>query len=290
MATKTEVPVNPMSGLEPDPAQATDPSPTPNNSQSDGSTTVTPVDGAFNFTNPRLAGRTPQEIEALFATLDATVQEQGRTLNRLSAQPVAPTPVVQPSAPAPVTKEAFWEDPGTVVRRQVQEALAPLQAEVNEIRRGFTKQEVESGRDRLRKSHDDFDFFEPYIDNELRNRNIDPATAEEPLLETLYYAALGMATKKFNYTGKPKQQDTPVSTAPTPVPPQPPMPPQHRPSSAPMPVGTGQRAPARRELNENEKRLAREYFGKEKDPEGAYLAWQEADETEVVNFEYKPGV
>lgn len=244
---------------------------------------VTAGPGALDFSHPLLKGKTPQEIEALVKTQESTIREQGTELNkRFDTQPSAPAPGT-PTRESGRAEERETPDFGDdFIGPRFKTLYESLHNDLNEMIEPIRKQ-VQTGtaktvREQLRETLPHFETLEPHIDRLLRENGQNPNTADEASLQNLYYMAVGIAnTQGVNLsteteTETPKQsteEKTPVSI------------PQRRPSSAPLP-SESQRGGGRRKLTENEKRLAHEMFKNEKDPEGAFLEWQNMEEDEVV--------
>lgn len=224
---------------------------------------------AVEFSHPSLKGKTPEQIEKEYLLLHETVREQGRKLSELAQRP-QPQPQQQPQLT--VDPKQFWENPTEVLAQLVQNAVAPLREEIR-----LAKQELRAPtiRERLRMKYDDFSTYEPIIDQLLAQRGLDPLAVGEAELETLYFTAVGFATRrgfvKPQEQGKETQSVKPVI-------------PQHRPSAAPLP-NSQQNKPKIRELTEYERRLAREWG---MTPE-EYIRWQEASDEEVALPEPKGG-
>lgn len=259
----------------------------PNPVAQDGSVTPAP-NAATSFRHPRIAGKSPEEIDRIVAILDDTVREQGRELNRVHQ----PAPVaVEPVREAPkVTNEQFWENPVAAVQSLLQATIQPLS---EEVRGAKAEIKAPSIRENLRQKYEDFAVLEPAINEILRRRGVanPESVTDEGVLETVYFTAYGYASKNGLFDNKAPAAREPVNNNPNPAPASTPAPvpqaiPQHRPSSAPLPTGAP-KAQALRDLTENERRLARETWP-DKSPEEQkklYIEYLEMDEEDVVTKE-----
>lgn len=269
--------------------------PTPeSNSPQDGPASesepaVQPVEGARDFNHPLLKGKSPEEVERLFALQEQAVREQNTELNKLHSrvnsrrdEPTAPTP----NQPAQPEDDGYGDDFMAPRLRNLEKRLVTtLDKMVEPLRRSHEATSTQSVRQQLASKFKYFTVLEPHIDSLLRERNFDPATVDEDTLTTLYHTARGIAAERginLEVSGS--------SSAPTPAaPPQPngntsqepPMAiPQHRASGAPLPAAAPQK---QRELTENERRLAKEYFPDSQDPVKDYLNLQSMPEDEIVS-------
>lgn len=252
------------------------------NNQPDGSGTVAAPQPMFS--DPDLARMTPQQVEEYVRVLRAANEEQKELLNQQAAMAQRTghqTVPQQQSAPQPDEPVDFWQDPNKALASFEQKIRRSMEEMIQPFRQDLTVSKAQSARQSLRQQYDDFTRYEPLIDNMLRQQGVNPDTAERPLLETIYLAAVGAAMKK-GLVQQPQQMQQP--TQPTqPLQGQAPMNiPQHRPSSAPLPPSQPQQ-PQRRQLTESEKHLARIQFPNSQDPEGEYLKYQEMDAGDVVN-------
>lgn len=238
--------------------------------------------GARDFSHPLLKGKSPEEIERLFSLQEQAVRDQNAELNRRFEQ--------QQSAPAPRRQEETqpaedgYGDDFLAPRFRVLETR--LKSHLNEVveplRRGQQGGESRSARDGLRTKHKHFARLEPYIDQLLREKGVDPNTAEESTLSNIYHTAVGLAVDRgINL-------DEAVAAAPQPKGQERGAPPvnipQHRASAAPLPQERPQANV--RQLTESEKRLAREYFPDSKNPEKDYREYQDMQDDDVVQPGY----
>ena len=239
---------------------------------------VTAAPGAKDFQHPLLKGKSPEQIERLFTTQENAVKEQNAELNRLhnevSRRDSAPPPSKEEDD-SPYGDDFLAPRFKTLeqrVAKMISDSVEPLR---EETRRG----QLNTVREKLRSELRHFTIMEPHIDKLLRDQGRDPTTVSEASLRTFYHTAVGLATEAgldLNVGSGGTEPTTPAggSTVPAAIP-------QHRPSSAPLPPSGGGRQ-VRRQLTENEKRLAREYYPNSQDPEGDYLKDQSAEEDEVV--------
>jgi hypothetical protein len=232
------------------------------------------------FQHPLLRGKSPEEIERIFETqqraLDDVTREANELHSRVNTQPTAPTPVEQEEADP--YGDDFLAPRFQVLERRVTKSLESMIAPLKEA---TASREGGSIRERLRNQYPKFQILEPHIDRLIREQGDNPATASEGQLRMLYHTALGVAMEN-GINLDPGEAPTPTRTPTTPPSQEgrPPVSiPQHRPSGAPLPKPT---QPAKRELTENEKRLAREYFPNSENPEDDYRKLQSAEVDEVV--------
>lgn len=212
------------------------------------------------FSDPDLAGRSPEEVERLYKVMKSANREQNRMLNELySKVPSSPSAPSSPSKPAAeeFDKDDFWRDPTTVISklisRQLEESIKPF-------KQNLAANASVSAEEAVRREFDDYDDYKPLIDNILRNYQ-----GQGPLTEAqykgAYMMAVGMAARN--------PELAPASTPAPSYQPQrnrggqeedgsQPAPPQHRASSHPLPQ-PGQGGKKRRQLNESEKKLAEEW-------------------------------
>ena len=267
-------------GLEQDPTLNSDPA-NPNlnpDTVQDGSVDTA---AAPSFRNPALAGKTPEEIEAMFALRENTIKEQGRLLNR---QVAAPEVVKEPEVVVP-TKEEYWENPGAATTNILKQMIGPLRDELRKEIRGTAQEFRAPGiREGLRNKYKHFTELEPVIDTLLQQRGIDPKDADAQTTEQLYFAAKGYAMENGLLTAAPAARgDDPVAIK-EPASHGGQAIPQHRPSAAPTPRAPAS-ATAIRELDENERRLAREMYPNMPDAQRfkLYIDWQEEDVEKIVS-------
>ena len=229
------------------------------------------------FTNPRLAGRSPAEVEGLYGLAEQTVRQQGQQISDLTKRmnQVEATPA---KTEEKISSNEFFADPGAAIETLLEKQIAPLRAEVAE---GVKIATAPAARDGLRREFPDWDQVEPYVDHLLQQQDF-PDPTHPGLLKTLYYTAKGlMVSQGIDVSHANLTPNTPQNVVPGQAPPGM-APPQHRASTPPAPPRTpGETTPAR-QLTELEKRLAREW--KMSDEE--YLYWQDLDERDVPTSTY----
>jgi hypothetical protein len=233
--------------------------------------------------HPLLKGKSPEEVERIFALQQSSLQEVTQEANTLHERLQN-----QPSAPSPKEEEddgdygddflaPKFERFERRLTRQMDEMVKPL-------RESFAKEGARSVRDTLRGELPHFTTLEPHIDKIIREQGQNPATASDGYLRMVYHTALGVATARGIDLNELAAES---GTAPAPTPSRQEKPsvsiPQHRPSSAPLPDTTPKAKV--RELTEDERRLAKEFFPDSQNPEEDYRNLQDADEFDVV----KPG-
>ena len=264
---------NEQSGMEPENQnQLGDSSPPDGQVSDDGaSDDSSPLEGQNQqpapdpFTNPRLTGKTPEEVQAYVNLLEDTAKEQNRRLNEQAAAPPA-----QQQEPEP--EGDFFADPRQVLRQEMDRMMAPIRSEIASMKAGDAAAQAWA---EVTTMFPDFETWRPYIDRLIQMQGITDITSGT--LQSLYYTAKGYAASQGIDVGA---QQGGVN-----VPPQnqggnrPPPPPQNRPSSAPLP--NQNTAPKTRELTENERRLAREW----KMSPAEYIAMQELDDEDVVDYD-----
>ncbi len=240
----------------------------------------TPAGSDLGFKNPLLKGKTAEEIERLITIQQQTVQEQRRQLDRRAEAQSVESGRPDPSKGdnLPFTDKEFWDSPSKAFAKAMNQMVEPLQREIRSVKTGITAPTI---RERFRKENPEFTELEPQIDNMLRAYGREnPAEATEEELETVFNAVYGKAVRlgiiKPNGGGNPPPPPNGESKVTIP---------QHRPSPAPVPQSNNPNKPKLRELDENERRLAREFFGhlpNEAERHKAYLDMQSLDEEEVA--------
>lgn len=201
------------------------------------------------FTLAQLKGRTPEQIESLFKTMGATINEQKRALDEGFSRSQPPKP--QGEAPSAPKKELeardFWNDPigvmKSVIRDDLEEVIAPFRENLAHTRATAAEQQVKA-------QFPDYDDYAPLIDQIRKNHGIDSPTAEQ--LQSMYYLAVGIASRQSAETMPTNNEPAPPAAPRNPSPP-----PQHRASSQPLPDGSSK--PKARPLTESERLLAREF-------------------------------
>lgn len=242
---------------------------------------VVAAPGVEDFQNPLLKGKTPEEIDKLFEVQTAANRSMNTEMNRMHGELQTQT---EAPVPAPVEEEVDYGDDFISDRFRMQEGriIKALKDMVEPLIKNNMRSASGDARTNLRKDLKHFSTLEPHIDSLLRSQNIDPNEVTETQLTTLYHTAVGMAA----HEGINLESAAPAPTTPEPIIPAeaPPMNiPQHRPSSAPLPIETPKEP--QRPLTEEERILAQQFFGSHKDPEAEYRKYQDMDEDSVV----KPG-
>lgn len=232
--------------------------------------------GAKDFSHPLLRGKTPEEIERLFTLQEQSVRELNAEANRRFAarEQEAAQPARQEESGEDGYGDDFLAPRFRILEKRLgaklEQAVAPLQA-------GQRGNESRGAREGLRTRLKHFGRMEPYIDQILREKNVDPNTADQSVLENIYHLAVGLSVERginLNEAAPAPQQQERRQESPVNIP-------QHRASSAPLPQE--RREPVLRQLTESERRLAREYFPDSKDPEGDYRKYQDMNEDDVVS-------
>lgn len=230
----------------------------------------------YEFRNPRLRGRSPEEVERLFEVLEQANKEQGSTLTAMRREiGEIKEQITKPKQPEEEpTAEDFYRDPLGVMNRALESQIQPLREEIAAGARALRP----DPRAELRKKYDDWDSYEPYVDMLLQRQEF-PDPDNPGLLESLYYMAKGYAQShgveaapsgvaSEGGEGVDRNKRAALESA---------IPPQHRGSSPPQPPRQGKKEAQTRQLTESERRLAREFGMSEKE----YVEWQEMDERDV---------
>jgi len=255
----------------------TTPQETKNLSSPDGDQDTTPPieetpspepSGGFEFGNPNLAGKTPQEIEAYTNLLESTVKSQS---GRLTADfEKKQEPELEPLPDW--SRDDFFEDPITimsqVVRREMANTVAPINREIENMR---TQAGVNVAWESAKAKFTDFERYRPAIESMIASQGMTPGQVTAQTLEALYYGAVGYYATQGVSPGE--EAIAPKMEEPTP----PAAPPQHRPSRAPLPEPASDKKTVR-DLTEEERQIARQW---KMTPE-EYLAEQDKDIGDVV--------
>jgi hypothetical protein len=172
-----------------------------------------------------------------------------------------PAPVVE-KTPEELRKE-FYENPGDVIKRYVQQTVEPLIAPVSKYAQQVqTRDALSEAKASVAALYPDFKKYEPYIDQLAQQTKAEPTAAN---LRALYFTVRGAHAAGELKIDEPVAPTTPVVTqqppivnTPTPVTPNSPVvtPPHLRPSPSTPASMTNQ--PKLRELTETEERLRRE--------------------------------
>ena len=248
----------------------------------DEETVVVPAEGAEVFQHPLLAGKSPEEIDSLVGTMVDANRSQNSELNRYHAELLEarnqPTAAPAPEVEGSPYGDGFMAEGLSVLEGRVTDKLGTkLEAMIEPLKKDSAERSAGSTREALRGRLKHFNVLETTIDSLLREKNVDPTTADEQMLTSLYYTAVGAATER----GINLESVAPAAAPATEE--RPPVNIQHRPSGAPLPPDTSTERV--RPLTEDERILAKEMFPTSQDPEGEYRKYQDLDEGDVV----KPG-
>ncbi len=223
---------------------------------------------SYEFENPNLAGKTPQEIEAYTRLLESTVKSQSGRLTADFEKQQEPAPEPLPDW----SRDDFFEDPITimtqVVRREMSNTVAPINREIENMR---AQAGVNVAWESAKAKFADFERYRPAIESMIASQGMIPAQVTGETLEALYYGAVGYYASQGITPGG--ETITPKTDEPVP----PAAPPQHRPSRAPLPTPVTEGKTVR-DLTEEERQIARHW---KLTPE-EYLAEQEKDIADVV--------
>lgn len=226
--------------------------------------------GEFEFSNPNLQGKSPQEIEAIVNLYENTIQSQSSRLNEVTAAAKKPKGEFDKEPPS-YSRDDFFEDPvpimTDIVQREMRRIVEPINTEIEHMR---TQGSVNSAWNKVRAKFPDFDEYKPAIEAMLSAQGTAPEDVTAQMLEGLYFGAVGYFFKNgVTPSGKPV---TSGATPPGNEPPPPAAPPQHRPSSAPLPRQPASGERTVRDLTEEERQVARlwgqtpeEYLADQKD-------------------------
>lgn len=218
------------------------------------------------FKHALLQGKRPEDIDKLVASLEAATIEQGKELNRMHSE--LNTPQIDSAPVPPPSQEEYFNNPGQVIRNEVQAALKEA---IDPFKRDLAKSTERDIWAKVAAVHPDFAIAKPLIEVYLQKNPGIPVTEES--ITTLYYTAKGYLAENGGGVG------AGTAVAPTRSASPPSAPPQHAASSHPIPQAA-KKAPLR-PLTENERRIARERgFTDEK-----YLQWLDLTEDEVLTVE-----
>jgi hypothetical protein len=249
---------------------------------------IQPVEGARDYTNPLLRGKSPEEIERLFQVQQDAIRSQNTELNNYHARLSTVNTNTQAAAPAPsqTEDEGYGDTFLAPVMKRLEDRLSRrLDAMVQPLQIHMVSNAAQNARQKLAGEFRHFAVLEPTIDQIIRQQGGNPSQADEATLRILYHTALGVAAEQgvnlnASAPAPTREEPAPTSTnqpsAEQPRQEQPVNVPQRRPSSAPLPANqSGQR---HRSLTEQERRLAREYGMTEEE----YIKEMEADIDSVV--------
>lgn len=217
------------------------------------------------FTDPRLEGKTPEEVERLYQLQDRAIREQGTKLSEYHDAEVARAGRVD-DGPAEISDEEFWKSPTTTVQRLLDKAIEPF-------KRDLAAGRVEDAWDQARRLTG-FTDYEPTIRELMATREITDPTFDT--LRTLFATVVGAEKLGMIDTGLGERPVEAVEAPPTRETPAPP--PQHGASRQPLPKPGEEKKKPLRDLTENERRLAREQGMTHE----RFLELQEMDEGEFA--------
>lgn len=207
---------------------------------------------------PSIDPPVPDPRDALIQQQMAVINELRQSVTEINQKLDNPTAPIEPVVP-PKSKEErdkeFWDNPTDMIRKELADAVKPMQDFI-------TQQKGDTDYDKLKaKFKMDVRFAKTF---ELCENYIDQLMANQPPIEGAMLAVL------YGVKGAIVSGDIPGVSFDTPIPPQPvpvqpvqpgvdpSMMPAHLRPSAP-PTQPGNQPPvARREMNENERRLMRE--------------------------------
>lgn len=195
----------------------------------------------------RMEGRSPEEVRAYLSTLEQAVAQQREQINSISTQVPA-----QPQVERPQEKETdFFEDPVGTMERVMERQVAPLREQVQQFQAAATQEQKwkQAQMKLVAEGVDDFEQYRPIMENIVSAQGISPSQLTVPLIEHLYFTAVGMARKRGMQPSNNNPPPTQTPTTRTHIP-------QHRPSSAPPPQPT---TPSTPQLTEAERKLARDF-------------------------------
>ena len=268
-----------------DPSQEESSSKTTSTSKSDGVVSVEKLEveaapGTPVYQHPLLKDKSPEEVDRIVKTLEAATREQNEELNRQHAKLEAASSAPPPTPPPEEVVKPYGDDfLGERFETFEKRLDAKLEVMVASLRRGEAKSETRTVRDRMATKFKHWTTLEPHIDRLLRDQKLDPTTATEAQLDMLYHTAVGLAAESGLDLGAGAPPPEPAAVTPGVTPPV--NIPQHSPSAAPLPDPPSE-AGKPRELTENERILAKEYFPNAKDPEEEYRKLQDAEVDEIV--------
>lgn len=237
--------------------------------------------------NPSSDGATETEDEKrkrYISILEDTIREQNRKLQAAADAGTTQPPTTASKLTPEEEKQAFYQDPVTVTRNIVNEALdrtiAPLTEFVREFRgQGTTQRLIERFKVDPRFSN----MWDSQIEGAVTNflGTLSPDQINEATVQSAVIQAIGLrAAGLLQGSPGPTPPPTPPSTPKNGNPPVPPTPPHMRPSAPPGP-GEQPVKPKLRALTENEERIRRE----NKQTVEEYLNWLEVPATDVTKVD-----
>ncbi len=212
-----------------------------------------------------------RELKAKEALYMETIREQGAKLNELSAKVESLPTTVTPEPTQQERANKFYSDPEAAINAAIEKAIAPLKNFVTTFK-------SESAYDRLKNKFkadprfkETIEKYEPFIDQAMAKNEPNDNNMIGVLSGIVGAATLGLlatpsapapTTTSAANNGEPTTVITPPHIRPTP-------------SATPRPQDD---KPKRRQLTENEKRLAREKGMSEE----VFHQWLEADKEDVA--------
>lgn len=171
---------------------------------SGGQRTDPQTGGQTGFTDPRLQGMSPREIENLVRTQEETIRQQGSRLNQGAQRgqqgqqgqrgQQGQQPQGQPQEP-PVDEDEFWDNPvratQKTVQRELQEAIEPLRRELQGVTSTIQSDRQE---EQYRRQYPDWDRVKPYMESWAQRQGISlQQILQDPgITQTVYYSIKGM--------------------------------------------------------------------------------------------------
>jgi hypothetical protein len=255
--------------------------PTP---QDQNPTTETPELESTSQPTPQTPSPAAPPINSKYVEiLEATLREQNARIQALADQVNRPAaPVETPKSPEEIRAE-FYNDPITVQRKLIQEELQKAVAPLVEFTRGLRGDGTPYGNLKSRFKNDprykemfNDPNFELAVDHVMSRSDLSEGAMQNTLINIAGLKAVGQLEAAL--IGQGIAPVRPSEVTPTPPPPPPVSTPPYVKPSAPPPVAPPG-PPPRRELTENERRLARER-GMSEDQ---YLDWLEVPASGVVS-------
>jgi hypothetical protein len=234
---------------------------------------------------------TPGPSPEYVALLETQLREQNRQIQELINRDTGAPEPPPPPRDIEASRQQWYQDPEgrtlevtrNVVREELQATVAPLLDFVREFKSGNAYEDMK------RKFKSDARFagqfadpaFEAAVDQIMAKADKTEANMQAALIHAIGLKAINALPASNGNTTVPAPTPTPQPPAATttgerPVAPQPP---HLRPSTAPAARAD---APKRRQLNELERRLARERWPNDPQAEEKYLNWLELPASDVV--------
>lgn len=225
------------------------------------------------FTHPLLKGKTPAQVEEIFAAHAATVREQGRRLSDLENAPArrdepAPVPTKK------VTFDEFATDPdtaiATVVRREMGEIISPF-------RENLAEQQAAGAWAELGEEYPDYKDYKDIMQDILSEHGIPAKGVNVKTLRSTYIMARGRAVIEGRTVNKHEEEGERKPTHRRAAPP------QHDPSKQVLPTGGGDKRV--RKLSESEREVAKlQGYPDSAEGHAAYIRDLEMDEGNVATW------